>query len=134
MKTKLKVFLIDDDRFILKIVTKLFDNYEIDVSCFSCPEAALSAMEKVTPDLVFLDYNMPDMNGDEVIIKVSEKKLFNNTNLYLLTGSSFTQEDVIKFKTLGFYDVIEKPMKISKLEEIFNFHFGNIPHKQAKSA
>lgn len=124
---KIKIFLIDDDRITLKVLQKLFEPYDVEVSSFQNPEDGLKAINELKPDLVFIDYMMPEMNGDDVIIKVSEFKLFNGCSLYLLSANDFSDLEVIKFRTLGFYDVLKKPLTTEVVEAVFNFHFGEIP-------
>ncbi len=125
--SKFKIFLIDDDKVTLRAVAKLFRPYDVEVFTFSNPIEGLEAIEEHRPQLVFLDYMMPEMSGEEVIVKVSEAKLFNNCALYLLSATDFDDVEVIKFKTLGFYDVLHKPLKRDVIEAVFNFHFGEIP-------
>jgi DNA-binding response OmpR family regulator len=127
MSDKFKIFLIDDDKVTLKMVEKLFRPYDVEVHSFSNPIEGLEAIDEYRPQLVFLDYMMPEMNGDEVIVKVSEAKLFNNCALYLLSATDFNDVQVIKFRTLGFYDVLHKPLNREVIEAVFNFHFGKIP-------
>jgi len=125
--SKFKIFLIDDSAVILKSLAVLFKAYDVEVFTFTNPIEGLEAIEKHRPQLVFLDYLMPEMNGEELIVKVSEAKLFNNCALYLLSATNFDDLQVIKFKTLGFYDVLHKPLEAKVIEAVFNFHFGEIP-------
>ncbi len=125
--SKFKVFLIDDDKITLKAVAKLFRPYDVEVYTYSNPVEGLEAINEHRPQLVFLDYMMPEMSGEEVIVKVSEAKLFKDCALYLLSATDFDDLHVIKFKTLGFYDVLHKPLKQEVIEAVFNFHFGEIP-------
>lgn len=125
--SKFKIFLIDDDAIVLKAVAKLFRAYDVEVLTFTNPIDGLEAIEQHRPQLVFLDYVMPEMNGDEAIIKISEAKLFRDCAIYLLSATDFGDLDVIKFKTLGFYDVLHKPLRSEVIEAVFNFHFGEIP-------
>lgn len=131
MANKIKIFLIDDDRFVLKATSKKFHDYDVEIRTFDNPEEALLAMADEKPQLVFLDYNMPGLTGEEVIVKVSEFKLFNEVALYLLSGSHFDDNEVVKLRTLGFYNVYKKPLLRESIHEIFQMHFGKIPYKAA---
>ena len=125
--SKFKIFFIDDDKIALKVLTKLFKHYDVELHTFNNPIEGLEAIAVHKPQVVFLDYMMPEMNGDEVIVKVSELKLFNDTALYLLSATDFSDVQVIKFRTLGFYDVLHKPLTKEVIEAVFNFHFGVVP-------
>lgn len=126
-----KVFLIDDDKFVLKAISKKFRPYEIELWTFTDPEEAIKEMEAHKPEIVFLDYNMPGMSGEDVIVKVSEIKLFCHCSLYLVTSSQFDPQEIIKLKTLGFYDIFEKPLSSNTIEAIFLEHLGQVPRKVA---
>lgn len=125
--SKFKIFLIDDSNVVLKSLSNLFKPYDVEVFTFTNPIDGLEAIAEHRPQLVFLDYLMPEMNGEEVIVKVSEAKLFKDCALYLLSATDFDDVEVIRFKTLGFYDVLHKPLQEKVIEAIFNFHFGEIP-------
>lgn len=127
MSQKHKVFLIDDDRMTLKFLQHIFSSYHVELSTFQNPNEGLDAISTVRPDLVFIDYMMPEMNGDDLIVKVSEGKLFKDCALYLLSANDFSDLEVIKFRTLGFYNVLKKPLTREDLEEVFHFHFGEVP-------
>ena len=127
MSENVKIFLIDDDNVTLKLVKNLFIPYDVEVFTYSNPLEGLEAIAVHRPQLVFIDYMMPEMNGDEVIVKVSEAKLFNDCALYLLSATDFDDVQIIKFRTLGFYDVLHKPLKKEVIEAVFNFHFGKVP-------
>jgi DNA-binding NtrC family response regulator len=123
-----KVFLIDDDKFVLKSTSKKFRAYDVEVFTFLDPNEALEALVEHKPEIVFLDYNMPDLTGEELIVKVSEVKLFNHCALYLLSGNDFDANETVKLRTLGFYNVFKKPLDIKTIEEVFNMHLSEIPY------
>lgn len=127
MSTPVKVFLIDDDKFVLKSTAKKFKPYNVEVFTYHDPTEALEALVEHKPQIVFLDYNMPELTGEEMIVKVSEVKLFNHCALYLLSGTDFDETETVKLRTLGFYDVFKKPLETKKIEAVFELQLGEIP-------
>jgi putative two-component system response regulator len=73
-KARKKIILVDDSLTNLRIGSKiLIKKYDV----FTVPSAAklFQVLEKITPDLILLDINMPVMNGYETIkiLKASEQ-------------------------------------------------------------
>ena len=69
MIKKLTTILADDEPLALRFLQSTlddFDSIEIVASCKSGREA-LTAINKLTPDLLFLDIQMPGMNGFELV-------------------------------------------------------------------
>ena len=129
---KTKIFLIDDDKFVLKATAKKFRAYDVEVFTFLDPVEALKELVEHKPEIVFLDYNMPGLTGEELIVKVSEVKLFNHCSLYLLSGNDFDENETVKLRTLGFYNVLKKPLDIKTIEDVFNMHLPEIPYAGAQ--
>jgi two-component system LytT family response regulator len=71
----IKVICIDDEMHCLKTLDMLLKEYCPEVQIMEkCSDAAtgLTAIEKYKPDLVFLDIEMPQMNGFEMLEHLSE--------------------------------------------------------------
>jgi two-component system LytT family response regulator len=71
----IKAIIVDDEQSSIDMlrhqVQQYFDYVEI-VGSFNSGEQALAAMESLNPDLVFLDIEMPFMNGFEFLEKLGE--------------------------------------------------------------
>jgi len=79
------------------------------------------------PDLIFLDINMPGMNGWEFLKKYSQldKKLQNKRIIIMLTTSD-NPDDESRAKSLGLVsDYITKPLTKELMEEITRKYFKN---------
>lgn len=72
----MKAVIIDDEKHCREVLATLVGKYcpglEIAAS-YSSGEEALFSMESIHPDLVFLDIEMPGMNGFEFLEKYSNK-------------------------------------------------------------
>ena len=85
---KLKIFIIEDDPFYGEIIQyNLSLNPDLDVQLF---ENASSFFKKIdeNPDLITLDYSLPDMRGEEVLRKI--KKSHPHIPVVIVSG----QEDL----------------------------------------
>ena len=61
------ILLIDDDEDMLALTGRWLEKGGYRVSKASSGKEALSFLDQEKPDLILLDYAMPDMNGPEVL-------------------------------------------------------------------
>jgi DNA-binding response OmpR family regulator len=60
------ILVVEDDRMIAEVISELLGDEGYTVRLAHTGEAALAAMQAERPDLVILDYHLPDMSGMEV--------------------------------------------------------------------
>lgn len=79
------------------------------------------------PDLIFLDLNMPRMNGREFLIAIKADERFNGIPVVVLTTSDY-EKDVIRSYQLGAASYITKPMDmpqfIKAIQQIGEYWFS----------
>ena len=120
----MNVLLIDDDEdtnFLMGILMKkspIVDLYSIQSSA----TAAINWLKKeeFKPDCIFVDIQMPEMNGFQ-FVEVYEKLLvekFPQCQLYFLSSSAIPEdhEQAKKFKSV--HGFITKPLSPKTLQEI----------------
>jgi len=61
-----KVLVIDDSMMLLSFVTEILDDEGYHVSTAATGEQGLSLCREILPDVILLDFVLPDMKGDEV--------------------------------------------------------------------
>jgi CheY-like chemotaxis protein len=71
-----KILIVDDEPFNLDLLEQELTDLGYAVERANDGAQALSKVEMISPDLVLLDYRMPDMNGIEVLhaIRQSHKE------------------------------------------------------------
>ncbi len=106
---KMKVLLVDDDRFLLDMYSLKFKKSDIEIETSSSSSNALEKMKEGNYDVVLLDIIMPGMDGIELLKKVREQKLVPNAKIVMLTNQA---DDVEKAKALGVSDYIIKATTI----------------------
>lgn len=80
--------LICDDEYATRVITKSYLNmYSLETVEAANGKEALSVIEEEKPDLLIIDYSMPDMTGLEVI-----KELDGMIPVIVVTSEGFTLE------------------------------------------
>ena len=81
------ILLVDDDPGNLKRAQTILGE-EFRISATTSGKMALSLLSKVTPDLILLDVNMPEMNGFETLKKIRELENGSMIPVVFLTGDN----------------------------------------------
>jgi CheY-like chemotaxis protein len=126
--TPLIICLIDDDliyQFTAKRIIALVNPLQ-EVLVFSNGKEAIdyfcdnSLGQELLPDVIFLDINMPVMNGWEFLeaFKCVEEKLIKTINIYMVS-SSVDEKDISRSRSFDTVkDFIVKPIHKEKMFEI----------------
>ncbi len=116
MEGSTKVVLVDDDKTsILTLRTLLQNTYpNIDIAgvAYSVNEA-IPLIDKIKPELVFLDINLPDGEGFEVIEQVT----FKNFRVIFITAFDRYAVRAFEFSALHY---LVKPITLEMLETAIN--------------
>jgi len=117
-KSKKNIMLVDDNDIFNFIMKKLIQNVdsEHNVHAFTYPEEAIAMLEEIKPDIIFLDLNMPIIDGWEFLNDMQKKNL--NYKTYILSSST-SQTDIQRssvYKNVNGY--LTKPVGEEKLAEI----------------
>ena len=113
--TTASVIFVDDDPDIRPLMEQTLELEDIPVACFA---DGASALQEVHPDfegIVLCDYNMPGMDGLDVLQRI--RQIDEDIPVILLTG----QGDIctaVSAMQQGAYDFIEKPFDHEELIEL----------------
>lgn len=95
-----RIYLVDDDRFLLDMYAVKFKNAGHDVRAFQSPEEFIAALRTdPAPDAVLIDVVMPGLTGFEAIETVRREKLGEGMKVVFLTNQGLDQ-DLEKAKEL----------------------------------
>jgi len=109
-----KIVYIDDDQDMLSLIQAVLEqDPDIKVKTFTSPIQALAQIQLAPPDMVILDYQIPEMRGTEVMAKIQQMDL--NIPITFFTAQS-APEELDKIKALGASKVIIKPIDINQLQ------------------
>ena len=113
--TDASVIFVDDDPHILQAIAQTLTLEDLSIACF---EDARSGLESISQDyegVVLCDYNMPGMDGLEMLDRI--RAMDETIPVIILTGQGDISTAVTAMQQ-GAYDFIEKPFDHDELLEL----------------
>lgn len=113
---KLKALIVESRLLHQKLLGIMLQNRDIDVYIAANAIQAIELFNEFTPNMVFIDSSLPDIEASDLIDKMKTAQKSNNTD-YILLASDFDQDaDAKLFNSFGFY--LQKPIKEQDLSSI----------------
>jgi len=111
---KRKILLVDDVRLFLRLEETFFKRTGCDILTASTGKDALGLAREHHPDLILLDYNMPDMMGDAILAELKGSGETASIPVMMVTTSS-KEEHVQKCMAAGADEYVTKPINAQEL-------------------
>ncbi len=121
---KYKIFLIDDDSFLINMYSLKFTKSGFEVNTAQTSSDAIKKLkEGYIPDIILLDIIMPGMDGLDLLADIRKEKFAPNATIIMLTNQSDTN-DIEKAKSLGVRGYIVKATTVPSevIEEVLKLH------------
>lgn len=112
---KKKVLIVDDDAEIIELLADVLvrdGRFELKTAA-SGYEAGIST-QQFRPDLILLDYMLPDINGNVVCQIIRKNPEFENIKIIIISGV-VKQDEIDQLLKSGAEDFIKKPFNIVEL-------------------
>lgn len=123
----LTILVVEDDRAEQKLIRRSILDQKIanDLEIVSSGEEGLDYLneciihpdEKILPDLILLDLNMPGMGGKEFLNRIKKTDNFNHIPVVILTISD-TEKDILDTYKLQASGYINKPVTLEEFQVI----------------
>ena len=107
-----KIYYVEDDAAIARFVKEYLEQKDCQVEIFSLLETARAALRQERPDLVLVDWNMPDGQGDGLCRWIREQ--WPALPLIFLTVRGESRDIVCGFEN-GADDYVVKPFELEVL-------------------
>jgi len=114
---KKRILVVDDDPAIVELFVDFLNRdgrFEVRTAT-SGYEAGLATHE-FSPDLILLDYLLPDINGNAVCRTLRQNPAFQSVKIIVISGV-VNQDEVSELLKAGADDFVKKPFNIEKLME-----------------
>jgi len=113
MEEKIRAILIDDEKTSITTLTKLLEKYTPEVEVIDTAQSVEEAIEKIDlhePQLVFMDINLPDGDGFEVI----KNTTFNRYDVIFTTAYDEYAIKAFEFSAIHY---LLKPIRGKELKD-----------------
>ena len=112
---KRKVLIVDDDLEIVELIADvLVRDGRFEVKTASSGYDAGIATQQFRPELILLDYMLPDVNGNVVCQTIRKNPEFENIKIIIVSGV-VKRDEIDHLLKSGAEDFIKKPFNIDEL-------------------
>ena len=114
---KRKILVVDDDPEIVELFVDVLErDGRFEVKTAATGYDAGIATQEFLPDLVILDYMLPDVNGNVVCQTIRKNPNFEHMKIIIVSGV-VNQDEIADLMKSGADDFVKKPFNIEKLIE-----------------
>ena len=113
--SKRKVLIVDDDQEIVELmmdILKRDGRFEVRTATTGYEAGVLT--QQFRPDLIILDYMLPDVNGNIVCQTIKKNPEFEDTRIVIISGV-VNQSEINELLNSGAVDFIKKPFNINEM-------------------
>lgn len=130
--SQLKIAVIDDATMIRDLIKKFIRQNFTDAKVFDANngQSGMSLLRKQPVDLILCDWEMPEMNGEELLCWVREQEQLKNTPFIMVTSRG-DKEFVVQAIQSGVSDYLVKPFNnnqfLEKIGKALKRHGVKVP-------
>ncbi len=116
-----QVLVVDDERLLHGVIARLLGRHGMEVTSCTSGTQALEALQKHSFDLVITDFQMPEMDGLELLAQVRERE--PDLPVVMITGHASVQH-AVRAMSKGAVDYLPKPFTTDVLMECVQRHLS----------
>ncbi|ALO42921.1 PAS domain-containing hybrid sensor histidine kinase/response regulator [Pseudoalteromonas phenolica] len=114
-------YVVDDNEINLEIAKNLLKQLGLNVVISKTAKDICNAVDKLRPDIIFMDIHMPEVDGFQAAKQLSDSYHLNEIPIFALTANAeiSSQQEYLHSSMQGY---INKPVSIEELEKILVKH------------
>jgi PAS domain S-box-containing protein len=110
-----KILVVDDDPDMRRVLAASLEALGYEVAEAGDGPSALAMFDQTAPDIMIVDFAMPDMNGAEVARAVRERR----RNLPIIFASGYAETEKIE-RAIGNATILRKPFRLNELQAVLD--------------
>jgi FixJ family two-component response regulator len=119
-----RVFVVDDEPDIVELIAEDLQDRNMLVYKFTESEKVLKALPALLPDIIVSDFQMPGLNGVELLKNVRNHYRFLPGIAFV---TAYAKMETPELLNLGAFDVLPKPIEFQRLaDSITKFMINNL--------
>lgn len=111
----ISVLLVDDDSIQLTMASAMLSTQGVKVSVESNPNKVLNIIKETTFDLIFLDIQMPEVNGFNLLKRIFDSGVLKGKTTPIIALTATSNLELKDYQESGFSDFLNKPYDSSQL-------------------
>ncbi len=109
------LLIVEDDRAISDMLKMFLTSKNYSVKVAEDGEQGLNQLTEITPDIMLLDWMLPDTNGPALIKQIRHNPIYRKLPILMLTAKA-EETDKIKGLDMGADDYMTKPVSLQELD------------------
>ncbi len=114
MDIKNRILVIDDDQFYVEQIKMILTENGFEVKTAANAEQGLALLSSFHPDIMLLDWELPNISGIEILASIRQKRKDNDLYVIMLSGRIMT-ENIVEAFNAGANDYVIKPFSSDEL-------------------
>jgi CheY-like chemotaxis protein len=114
-----RILFVDDDPFTLETLTKAVEVFGHQALIASSGQEGLEIATSQSPDLIFTDMSLPDMDGLELISNLKGTPIIAQIPVLVLSASPVLDATELA-KAAGAADYLNKPIRLQSLLDVID--------------
>ena len=110
-----EVLLVEDDHAIREMLQAFLQGKNYKVKAAESGGVAFDMLAEKNPDLIVLDWMLPDISGPEIIRQIRKNKIQRDIPILMLTARA-EEMDKVKGLEVGADDYMTKPVSLKELD------------------
>jgi len=115
----LSALIVEDMRVNQIVAQKMLSTLHVETTTANNGLECLDIIKQRHFDIIFMDIQMPVMDGIEALKVIRQQDLAPDTAIVALTANTF-DKDVMQYLELGFNDVVPKPVRMDLLQRVLD--------------
>jgi CheY-like chemotaxis protein len=120
-----RVLVVEDDPINMMLISEVLRNMGVEVIKANNGKEALGMLSQEKPVLIFMDVNMPEMDGLTATRHIRTMSSFLSQVPIIALTADAMKEDKEKCIEVGMNDYVSKPFRLEEIEFILKNYLGN---------